>query len=189
MHDVQPDHGGDRSLFEALQRGDERAFAAVVEKYTPRLLGHAFRLTQDWQRAEDLVQDVWMTVWRKRERIHPERNFAGWVFTILHNRAIDLLRRKHPGFVPLEPADHGLQSPDPSDPAESASAADEHDVLHKAVELLPAELSTVITLRYLEEMSIWDIAETLGVSESTVKRRERLSRALLQRNIEGLEGA
>jgi RNA polymerase sigma-70 factor (ECF subfamily) len=74
--------------------GDEAAFARLYAQTAPRMLGAAMRLMRQRDRAEDVVQDTYVTIWRKAAQYRPERGAAlAWMSTILRHRALDLLRQ------------------------------------------------------------------------------------------------
>jgi RNA polymerase sigma-70 factor (ECF subfamily) len=74
--------------------GDEAAFAQLYAQTAPRLYGAALRLMRQRDRAEDVVQDTYVTIWRKAAQYRPERGAAlAWMSTILRHRALDLLRQ------------------------------------------------------------------------------------------------
>jgi RNA polymerase sigma-70 factor, ECF subfamily len=93
-----PDAGGsghdeDRSLL-AAGRGDEDAFARLYDSLAPAVYGLARRVVRDPARAEEIVQEVFLSVWRFATRFDPERGSArSWVLTLTHRRAVDVVRR------------------------------------------------------------------------------------------------
>ncbi len=163
---------------------DREAFARLFDLFAPRLKAVAMREGADEALAEDLVQDVMLTVWRQAASY--DRGKAGaatWLFTVMRNRRIDLFRRGK--FV-----DYGLDelpdrpSSDPG-PEEEAGLALDADALGARLAHLPAEQREVLEKAYFEEKTHSEIAEELGLPLGTVKSRIRLALARLRVLFEG----
>ena len=155
-------------------RQDRAAFAALFDHFAPRVLSYMRRLGAESAAAEDLVQDVMLTVWRRAGQFDPAKaGVSTWIFTIARNRRIDIIRRER------------RPEPDPNDPAlvpNSDPAADvaveqeQHAVrLRTAMTELPAEQAQILQLGYFEDLSHSAIAEKLGLPLGTVKSRVRLA--------------
>lgn len=83
----------------AIIQQDKEAFTTLVNRHVDGLYAYAFRLAQSSQLAEDLVQDAWLIVWERASRYKPGRvQFKTWIHKILHNKFIDVLRRKKPDY-------------------------------------------------------------------------------------------
>lgn len=172
-------------LLERVARARDRdAFARLFEHFAPRLKAVAMREGADEALAEDLVQDVMLTVWRQAATFDRSRaGAATWLFTMMRNRRIDLFRRSR--FV-----DYGLDelpdrpSPDPG-PEEEASLAIDADALSACLAHLPAEQREVLEKAYFEEKTHSEIAAELGLPLGTVKSRIRLALARLRLLFEG----
>lgn len=146
--------------------GDARAgFDAFVEAHGDRLLHAAFGLCGDWQHAEDLVQQVLVTVAARWPRI--TANPLGYAYRCLGRASIDrwrVLRRR--GEVLTDPAVLAARS-GWVEPA--ASAVHEHLAVLAALEGLPARQRAIVVLRYLQDLSESDTAAALGISVGAVK--------------------
>ena len=81
-------------LIAAHLAGDERAFTRLVTRYQPRLVNFVTRMIQDRERAEDLVQEAFLRVYRHLNRFDPSRKFSTWVYTIASNLARNELRNR-----------------------------------------------------------------------------------------------
>ena len=153
--------------------GDPQAFGALVDRYQTRLLKFINRTIGDRARAEDLVQDVFIRVFRHLHRFDRTRKFSTWIYTIAANLAKTELRSgsRNPAVLqqPLELEDATAR---PNDVLRRKSLA---DGVARCVRQLPESLRDVFVLRELEEMSYDEIAEITGCNVGTVK--SRLSRA------------
>ena len=161
------------------ERRDRTAFVRLFEMFGPRVKAYLMRQGADRHTAEDLAQDVMLTVWRRAAQF--DRSKAGvstWVFTIARNRRIDGLRRtRRPEIDPQDP----LLVRDPDDPADQVvESAQRRARLHAAVAELPEEQGQLLRLAYFEDKSHSIIAEELSLPLGTVKSRLRLAMAKLR---------
>ena len=162
------------------QTGDAAAFAELVERYGPRLryyLQRAFGRTDD---AEDALQDVWFTVFRKIGGLVDPGAFNAWLYRIARNQAIAGLRRQRPTFRPVEEAE---QVADPGAGEPSFSPEDGRRI-HAALDDLAPEHREVLVLRFLEDMTYEDIAAVTGCHLGTVKSRLHYAKRALRRVLE-----
>lgn len=162
---------------------DRSAFRALFDTLAPAVKGLALRQGADAAAAEEIVQETFLTVWRKAALYAPERGSANaWVYTIARNVRIDRLRRE-PIWQELTEEPDNRASDDP--PADEALAAGQiqarvRDVLNQ----LPPEQATVVRLAFIDGLSHAQIAEATGAPLGTVKTRMNLAyqkmRAALQ---------
>ncbi|MDA7947073.1 MAG: sigma-70 family RNA polymerase sigma factor [Hyphomicrobiaceae bacterium] len=140
----------------------------------------------DHAQAEDLVQDVMMTLWRKVHLYSPERGSVGtWIFTIARNARIDRLRRS--SSRPHEDVD-GLELPSSdTDASDEVLANQQAERVAAALAELPVEQRKVIELAYLCDMPQSEVAEKLDVPLGTVKSRMRLAYAKLKTELEDVK--
>src|SRR3982750_2739387 len=84
----------DEDLMVLVQRGDARAFEAIYDRHGAAAFSLAYRIAGNRAAAEDIVQEAFLSVWRSSVRYQPERgNLRSWLLSVVHNRAIDALRR------------------------------------------------------------------------------------------------
>lgn len=165
---------------------DRQAFALLFAHFAPRVKAYLMRLGTDGAKAEDLAQDVMLTVWRRAGTYDSRQaGVSTWIFTIARNRRIDALRREwRPELDPDDPA----LSPGPAPDADAeVAAAQWEERLAAAVRTLPAEQSEMLRLAYYEELSHSDIAERLKLPLGTVKSRIRLAVGRLRARFKGDE--
>jgi RNA polymerase sigma-70 factor, ECF subfamily len=160
------------------QAGDESAFAELVERYTPRLRYYLRKMLSDAHAAEDVLQDVWLDVFRALPRLGDTGAFTAWLYRIGRDRAFRVLRRRRV-YRPLIEADLPA-----ADASEEFGAADA-EAIHQALDLLAPEHREVLVLRFLEEMSYEDIARVAGCELGTVRSRLHYAKRALRRALEG----
>ena len=163
-------------LMARVASGDRLAFRALFERAAPKVKAYLQRLGSVPAAAEDLTQDVFLTVWRRAASFDPAKaGVMTWIFVIARNRRIDSLRREAStvtyGIAP--PADDG-EDEEPS-AHDHAAAGEEERRLRRAVAQLPPEQLAVITASYWQEDAHGAIAEALGIPLGTVKSRLRLA--------------
>lgn len=172
------------ALIEAHLAGDPQAFAQIVSRYQVRLLNFVYRMIGDRERAEDLVQEAFLRVYRHLERFDRSRKFSTWVYTIASNLAKNELRnRSRSPLVNFEQArPRNDDEPRTLDFEDSATRPDdlyERRHLRALVDQTVARLSShhreVFVLRELEGKSYEEIAEIMHCNLGTVK--SRLNRA------------
>lgn len=159
---------------------DRAAFAELFRHFAPRLKSYLMRLGADPGSAEEVVQEVMVTVWRRAESFDPAlASAATWIFTIARNRRIDILRReKRPEIDPDDPA----LVPDAPEPADRLiQAGQDTRKLREAMRALPAEQAELLRMAYFEDKPHSAIAAESGLPLGTVKSRLRLALARLRK--------
>ncbi len=159
--------------------GDEGALGEVIGLYQDRLYGFALRLLKNPQDAEDAAQDAFVRAFRNLASYDKSRPFSTWLFTIAHNRCMDLLRARRPDISIDEEAGAAA--------ADAAASAPDHGPLafetalvEKALASLPPIYAEILLLQYKEDLDGAELAAVLGVPEGTVKARLSRARAMMR---------
>lgn len=162
---------------------DRDAFRAIFAAYAPKLKAFLARGGLEDAIAEELVQDVMLTVWRRAATFDPRQGtFAAWLFTIARNRRIDHFRRAP---KPFGDDPDPMLLPEPPASAEGLVEARQHHTLIKAaMDELPPEQVEVLRMAFFEQKSHSAIAEEQGLPLGTVKSRIRLAMRQLRRTLE-----
>ncbi len=174
-------------LLEAVaQRRDRSSFAALFDYFAPRIKGFIRRRGVEPAQAEDLAQDVMVTVWKRAALYKREQgSVSTWIFTIARNRHIDVIRReKRPEIDPNDPT--LTNGPIPASD-EIVSQAQISARLRMALQDLPADQVDVLKMNFFEDKSHSEIAAELGLPLGTVKSRVRLAIAKLRQAAQDLE--
>lgn len=176
----------DVQLMLRVVTGDSSAFEELVARYQDRLLGFFFHLVRDRTQAEDMVQEVFMRVWRARERYTARARFSTWLFRIAHNYASNqkrgLARRKE---IPLanpngsnheiRPEEQILAEKSALMPTRLIDSKETQDVVREALDSLNERQKTAVLLHKFEGMSYQDIGDIMDLNVVAVK--SLLSRA------------
>jgi RNA polymerase sigma-70 factor (ECF subfamily) len=165
------------------QTGDEAAFAELCQRYGPPLRYYVQKmLGRQAGEAEDLLQEVWLDVFRHVPRLVDPAAFPAWVYRIAHDRALRHLRKRWPAASSLVDEAVAEEEPEPEFTAEDARR------VHAGLDELPPEQREVLLLRFLEEMSYEEIARVVGLPLGTVRSRihyaKRALKGILERNHE-----
>lgn len=174
--DPSPEASLEADIRAVAVRQDRAAFARVFAYYGPRVKTYLRRLGADDAVAEDLTQEVLLTVWRRADQFDRARASLGtWVYTIARNKRIDALRReRRPDFDPDDPALVGDAESSPRGDR-VAEARQTRRQMMAAVEQLPAEQAQLLRIFYFEDKPHSTIAAELGLPLGTVKSRLRLA--------------
>jgi RNA polymerase sigma-70 factor (family 1) len=157
----------DAVLLQRLVQGDETAFRELYEDYQGRLFLFAYRFTKSKEAAEEIVQDVFVKLWEKREQIKIEKNFAGYLFRVTRNLIIDGLKRAALDKKVQQRIYTHMQVL--RNPIADELLNKELERLHQqAINALTEQRRTVYLLSREEELSYAEIAERLGISKNTV---------------------
>lgn len=163
---------------------DKTAFSTLFKLVGPRIKGYLMKLGSNDIVAEDLLQEVMLTVWRKSETF--DRNKAAvstWLFTIARNKRIDMLRKEiRPQLDPNDP----MLTPNQEDSADNIYGSKQESIkITDAIKMLPEEQSKLIKMTYYEDKSHSIIAKELKMPLGTVKSRIRLASTRLKKLLEG----
>ena len=182
----------DSELLEALARSDLGAFEELFRRYSHLVFSTCVRVLEDAQAAEDMVQEVFLRLWRRPELFDPERGrFLSWLLSVTRNRAIDELRSRGRRRVHEMPSEMVRDSDEPTasdDPLMAAELADQRQWLRAALAQLPEEQRRAIELAYFGGLTHLEISIMLQQPLGTVKTRIRLGmrklRVALQPRVE-----
>jgi len=175
----------DEELMSQFQQGDVAAYASLVRRYKDDLTNFLFRFTGDRDESDDIVQEAFVRVFRKKGAYSGAAKFSTWLYTIASNLAKTRLRRLAlRRFVRIgSRGDHEPEFDLPDEGARTDSAAEEalrEERIQKALDLLPVAFKQAIILRDIQELSYEEIAAITGTAMGTVKSRINRGRAQLR---------
>jgi RNA polymerase sigma-70 factor (ECF subfamily) len=164
------------------QAGDELAFEKLVRAHERRAWRVARNLVPSDEDARDLVQESFLRVFRSLERFDFQHAFSTWLYRIVTNLAIDLLRKRRPTFstagVDEDEADLDLPDRDAPPPSAELERAETADEVRACLETLAPHFQSALVLRELEGLACNEIAEIVGATHVTVRWRLHRGRKL-----------
>jgi RNA polymerase sigma-70 factor (ECF subfamily) len=165
----------DSDIYLPLRFGDPGALELAYDRYGGLAYGLSLRIVGDGADAEEVVQEVFLRVWKSPQSFDPSRgSFRTWLLTLVRNRSIDRLRarsRKPAGAeLPVHLEDRSAHS----DPWQTLALGLERDAVRKGLDSLPFEQREAIELAFLGGYTHTEIADRLGLPLGTVKGRLRL---------------
>lgn len=193
---VRIDQLSNYDLVVQCQKGlhpDRSAFSELVRRYQAHVERMLYHLAPDWHDRADLVQEVWIRVYRNIKRLQEPEKFRGWLSRISTNLFYDELRKRKRNQPPMS-----LDAPisiedgemnweiaaDTPGPVEHMTTQEFYDQLKTAIADLPEAFRTTIMLREIQGMAYEEIAEITGVSLGTVKSRIARARLRLQSQLQ-----
>jgi RNA polymerase sigma-70 factor (ECF subfamily) len=182
----------DRGLIAKAQQGDAAAFRSLVERHQRRAFAIALALVRDENDARELVQDAFLRVYKGLENFQGGSSFFTWLYRIITNLSIDLIRKPGRQLVDIDEArfesDEGAEAEFPllsrvdgSDPADVVRRREIAARLQVALDALPPYHRGVIVMREIEGLSYEEMAQAMGVSKGTIMSRLFHARQKLQK--------
>jgi RNA polymerase sigma-70 factor (ECF subfamily) len=182
----------DRGLIAKAQTGDTAAFRSLVERHQRRAFAIALALVRDENDARELVQDAFLRVYKGLGAFQGGSSFFTWLYRIITNLSIDLIRKPGRQLVDIDEArfetDEGseaefslLSRVDGSDPADVVRRREIAARLQVALDALPPYHRGVIVMREIEGLSYEEMAQAMGVSKGTIMSRLFHARQKLQK--------
>jgi RNA polymerase sigma-70 factor (ECF subfamily) len=169
------DAARDASLVARVSRGEHAALGELYDCHGSTVYSIALSILRDPGRAEDVTQDVFVTLWTQPERYNPDvGRFAPWFYRVARNRSIDIIRQRRREVMPDEPAvfDLMLGASDDS-PADDVVLSSEAARVRAALRELPDEQRSLIELAYFGGYTQSQMAERLDIPLGTIKTRVR----------------
>ncbi|NMC61881.1 MAG: sigma-70 family RNA polymerase sigma factor [SAR324 cluster bacterium] len=180
----------DLELISGCKRGESESFEEIISRYSQKAYHLAFRLTRNPDDAEEVLQDVFVTVFRKIEGFKGESSFSSWLYRVTVNSALMKLRKKRQEqSVLLEDALPGFEnslfvrSHNSSEGEHSTLQSELLMALAKAIDNLPSDYRSVFILRDIDGLSSREVGRALNISIPAVKSRLHRSRLLLRRQL------
>lgn len=168
----------DAALVSRMATGDRSAFAALYDRFSRPLYATALRIVSDPTEAQDVIHDVFITLWEKASSFEAQRGSAfAWAVTLVRNRAIDrvrMRRRRAELLAESAPADLGYdEAAAGTGGDDTAAQGDQAQAIRAAVATLPVEQKRALELAFFKGLTQQQIAEQLKEPLGTVKARIR----------------
>jgi len=163
------------------QRGDAGALEELIALWEPRLFYYVRRLVDQEADAWDVLQKTWVKLMRRVKTLRDPQALPRWLYTLARNTAIDHARARPADHLSLNEAE-GYEEPR-SEPNEEIGF-DDAEAVHRALGRISAAHREVLTLFFLQDLSVEEIGEVIGVPQGTVKSRLYYARRALREEME-----
>ncbi len=170
----------EKELVKKLKEGDSFAFEVLFYKYRNRVKGFAVKIVPAQVDPEEIVQEVFVKLWLKKESVDPSKEFQSYLFSIARNLVLDHLKsavNRRLYFV----GEHFQQDLQMEDGQENTLFADAEEKLQKLINEIPERRREIFRLSRFEGLSYKQIAERLNISENTVDSQIRNALAFLRK--------
>ena len=162
------------------QQGDEEAFGRLVDRYDRKLVCYLMRFTAGPEEALDIAQDVWVSVFRGLRKLQQPGAFRAWLYQIAHARIVSHIRKQ----VREEQVLESFSAEQEQSFGDDEAISGDPEQLRSALAGLSAEHREVLALRFLEDMSLEEIAHALECRLGTVKSRLHYAKHALKQQIQ-----
>jgi RNA polymerase sigma-70 factor (ECF subfamily) len=177
-------------LIDASKRGDQDAFAQLVQRYQRRTFNLAFRILHQYDEASEITQETFLAAWQGLPSFRGDARFPTWLYRIAYNCSLKQLeqRQRDRALQDAMQAEQLLRHTGDGERTDAAlEARERQSMLHEQLASLPAKYRIVLVLRHLQEMTYEEIAETLTMPIGTIKTHLFRARNLLKERLEAFE--
>lgn len=179
----------DEELIAEFQNGSLKAFELLVARFKDPLMNFIYRFLGDYDECDDIVQETFIRVYRKKHSYRPQARFSTWIYTIASNLAKTRIRqRDRRGLLSLSRLWRRDDEESEAEIPDTRYAADQRvessikqERIQKALETIPARYREVVILRDIQELSYEEISEVSGLNIGTVKSRINRGRTMLRK--------
>lgn len=181
-------NASDQELILQLQAGRLDALGTLYDRHRYMVYRTALAISGEPEAAADLLQDVFLRLYRFAERIDDTRPLEPWLYRVTTNLAYTWVKRRHRWLSPLEDIAEWLAGSKKQTPQYASEMYEESQQIQQAVSNLPIQQRIVIVLYYVNDLSLQEIAEILEIPEGTVKSRLHYGRQALKKTLGLQEG-
>lgn len=164
---------------------DEEWLEELMDTFGDRLTNLSYTYLKDWGRAQEVVQDVFLTCFKKRVQMNGLASVEAWMYRITVNRCKDVLRTSWIKRIIVTDTLFQFRASKERSPEEISLTKSEREQLAQLIIKLPVKYKEVILLFYYEDLSIEEMSYVLHTNQNTIKTRLKRGRELLRKNMEG----
>lgn len=168
----------DELLVLQAQDGDSKSLAILVKRWHKKLVAYCYKQTNDLEVSKDLVQESWQAIIKSISTLKDPAKFRVWAFRIVHNKAISWIRAIQKERILEEAVINETEVATEEEP--------DFGPIRRAVNLLPENQKTILTLFYHHSYSVHEIAEILNLTSGTVKSRLFYARRKVKENYQSI---
>ena len=180
----------DKELVEAFRRGEREGFDELVMRYVRLAGGIAYNIVGDYEAAADVAQEAFLKVHRTIAELREPDRFKSWLYGVVRSTALDWLRKQKRGrtssLSQLEGHEELFPDAGRERPGAGAERRELEEQVLREIQRLPESYREVVILKYLDDRSYKEIAETLGITIETIESRLFRARNILRTKLAGL---
>ncbi|MBM6616196.1 RNA polymerase sigma factor SigW [Bacillus suaedaesalsae] len=173
-----------------VKNGDQNAFSEIVELYKDKVYILCYRMLGNSHEAEDIAQEAFIRAYINIDSYNIDKKFSTWLYRIATNLSIDRIRKKKPDFY-LDAEVKGTEgltmysqvASDTPLPEEEVESLELQQSVQEEILKLPEKYRAVIVMKYIEELSLKEISDILGLPISTIKTRIHRGREALRKQL------
>ena len=180
----------DKKLVKKAKTGDINAFSELIHLYKDKIFNLAYRLLGNVQEAEDISQETFLRVYTNLDKYDENYKFSPLIFRIATNLCIDRIRKKRADFSLDQSWDtedgidyHSIIPSYEKSPEDEVISMEQHNQIQQAILGLPPKYRIIMTLRYIQDLSIQEISNIVNLSLATVKTRLHRGREYLRKQL------
>lgn len=167
---LTPSVPDEEKLFRLLCNGNKAAFDRVYQLYWQRLFLYVVKVIRDKEAAEDIVQEIFVSLWLRRDEISDQRTLSGYLFTAARFKGINYVKDQLKKGQHLDSlVEHFTTRQDTLN--EGIEAKELHNLINQEIEKLPAKMRDVFVLSRRDQLSYKEISDRLQISDKTVKKQ------------------
>lgn len=177
-------------LVAASRKGNEDAFAQLVQLHQRRVFNLVYRMLQDYEEANEMTQEAFLAAWQGLPSFRGDARFSTWLYRIAYNcclKQLEVRKRDHALQLAIQAEQTLAQSSFEECTDAELDAQDRQQFVRLQLSLLPAKYRVVLVLRHLQEMTYEEIAEILAMPVGTIKTHLFRARNLLKDRMEAFE--
>lgn len=169
----------DEQLIQKALKGNKKAWLSLLSRYEKALYNYAVRMTGSPDDGKDLMQDIFVSVFKSLHNYTGAGSFKSWLFRIAHFKCMDFYRRSRPNVslddFNCDQSQHIslnlVDKPCEHTPESSAQQHQSHQQIHNMMQALPFNQRIIVELKFFNQFTFDEIAEQLGISANTAKSR------------------
>lgn len=169
----------DNELVALMQAGNQTAFVEIYNRYKGLLVAHAYKKLGNFEDARDIVQETFTAFWNKRLELNISISLSGFLYTMVSNRVLNFIKHRHIASRYASSFEQTIKEhPNPSEIR--LREKDIEALIRKEIDSLPPKMRIVFLLSRKEHLSHREIAESLNISEATVKNHIKAALKILR---------
>ncbi|MFW5877474.1 MAG: RNA polymerase sigma-70 factor [bacterium] len=157
------------SLLSALQRGDEEAFNFFFQRYNSILYSYAFKVMNDSEEAKEVVQNVFLRLWEKREKISIDRSVRSYLLRCIYNECFNVIKHRKIRFRAMDALKNDLLRTSGENKINFCGNFELYELVRETVNTLPPRRKKVFVLSRYQQLKNREIAEEMNISSKTVE--------------------